>query len=138
MPLRVVPSPTGLPSKQQGYHSLDRKDVAIVDYIHNGLKLIMSCPSVLDLFSLLQVEVLRMVCERPEPQLCARLSDLLTDFVQCIPKGLSMDAKLLPWVRGQLPTMYTEIKRLRVQLWVNWSNWSAYTLLLGNKMVRSP
>lgn len=72
---------------QQGYHSLDRKDVAILDYIHNGLKLIMSCPSVLDLFSLLQVEVLRMVCERPEPQLCARLSDLLTDFVQCIPKG---------------------------------------------------
>ncbi|XP_006887075.1 PREDICTED: ubiquitin carboxyl-terminal hydrolase 38 [Elephantulus edwardii] len=72
---------------QQGYHSLDRKDVAILDYIHNGLKLIISCPSVLDLFSLLQVEVLRMVCERPEPQLCARLSDLLTDFVQCIPKG---------------------------------------------------
>jgi ubiquitin carboxyl-terminal hydrolase 35/38 len=72
---------------QQGYHSLDRKDVAILDYIHNGLRLIMSCPSVLDLFSLLQVEVLRMVCERPEPQLCARLSDLLTDFVQCIPKG---------------------------------------------------
>ncbi|XP_012884995.1 PREDICTED: ubiquitin carboxyl-terminal hydrolase 38 [Dipodomys ordii] len=72
---------------QQGYHSLDRKDVAILDYIHNGLKLIMSCPSVLDLFSLLQVEVLRMVCERPEPQFCARLSDLLTDFVQCIPKG---------------------------------------------------
>ncbi|XP_002716982.1 ubiquitin carboxyl-terminal hydrolase 38 isoform X1 [Oryctolagus cuniculus] len=72
---------------QQGYHSLDRKDVAILDYIHNGLKLIMSCPSVLDLFSLLQVEVLRMVCERPEPPLCARLSDLLTDFVQCIPKG---------------------------------------------------
>ncbi|XP_053438161.1 ubiquitin carboxyl-terminal hydrolase 38 isoform X2 [Nycticebus coucang] len=72
---------------QQGYHSLDRKDVAILDYIHNGLKLIMSCPSVLDLFSVLQVEVLRMVCERPEPQLCARLSDLLTDFVQCIPKG---------------------------------------------------
>lgn len=28
-----------------------------------------------------------MVCERPEPPLCARLSDLLTDFVQCIPKG---------------------------------------------------
>ncbi|XP_036095917.1 ubiquitin carboxyl-terminal hydrolase 38 isoform X2 [Molossus molossus] len=72
---------------QQGYHSLDRKDVAILDYIHNGLKLIMSCPSVLDLFSLLQVEVLRLVCERPEPLLCARLSDLLTDFVQCIPKG---------------------------------------------------
>lgn len=72
---------------QQGYGSLDRKDVAILDYIHNGLKLIMSCPSVLDLFGLLQVEVLRLVCERPEPALCARLSDLLSDFAQCVPKG---------------------------------------------------
>ncbi|XP_060035016.1 ubiquitin carboxyl-terminal hydrolase 38 isoform X4 [Erinaceus europaeus] len=72
---------------QQGYHSLDRRDVAILDYIHNGLKLIMSCPSVLDLFGLLQVEVLRLVCERPEPPLCARLCDLLADFAQCVPKG---------------------------------------------------
>ncbi|KAM4810135.1 ubiquitin carboxyl-terminal hydrolase 38 isoform 1-T2 [Rhinophrynus dorsalis] len=72
---------------QEGYRSLDRKDVAIIDYIHNGLKLIMSCPSVLDIFNVLQVEVLRIVCERPEPILCARLSELLTDFVQCIPKG---------------------------------------------------
>ncbi|KAM8969902.1 ubiquitin carboxyl-terminal hydrolase 38 [Sarcophilus harrisii] len=72
---------------QRGYHSLDRKDVAILDYIHNGLRLIMSCPSVLDLFSALQVEALRIVCERPEPALCARLCDLLGDFVQCVPKG---------------------------------------------------
>ncbi|KAM4707590.1 ubiquitin carboxyl-terminal hydrolase 38 [Discoglossus pictus] len=72
---------------QEGYRSLDRKDVAIIDYIHNGLKLIMSCPSVLDIFTILQVEVLRIVCERPEPLLCSRLSELLTDFVQCIPKG---------------------------------------------------
>lgn len=72
---------------QRGYHSLDRKDVAILDYIHSGLKLIMSCPSVLDLFGLLQAEVLRMVCERPEPPLCARLCDLLGDFAQCVPKG---------------------------------------------------
>lgn len=71
---------------QRGYHSLDRKDVAILDYIHSGLKLIMSCPSVLDLFGLLQAEVLRMVCERPEPPLCARLCDLLGDFAQCVPK----------------------------------------------------
>uniref|UniRef100_M3XHN9 Ubiquitin specific peptidase 38 n=1 Tax=Latimeria chalumnae TaxID=7897 RepID=M3XHN9_LATCH len=73
----------------QGYQSVDRKHVAILDYIHNGLKLIMSCPSVLDLFSILQVEVLRVVCERPAASLCARLSEILTDFVQCIPKGKS-------------------------------------------------
>uniref|UniRef100_A0A6I8SDB7 Ubiquitin-specific peptidase 38 n=1 Tax=Xenopus tropicalis TaxID=8364 RepID=A0A6I8SDB7_XENTR len=72
---------------QEGYRSLERKDVAILDYIHNGLKLIMSCPSILDIFSVLQVEVLRIVCERPEPFVAARLSELLTDFVQCIPKG---------------------------------------------------
>ncbi|XP_057582868.1 ubiquitin carboxyl-terminal hydrolase 38 [Hippopotamus amphibius kiboko] len=100
---------------QQGYHSLDRKDVAILDYIHNGLKLIMSCPSVLDLFSLLQVEVLRMVCERPEPQLCARLSDLLTDFVQCIPKGKLSITFCQQLVRtiGHFQCMSTQEKELR-------------------------
>ncbi|EHB11974.1 Ubiquitin carboxyl-terminal hydrolase 38 [Heterocephalus glaber] len=100
---------------QQGYHSLDRKDVAILDYIHNGLKLIMSCPSVLDLFSLLQVEVLRMVCERPEPQLCARLSDLLTDFVQCIPKGklsLTFCQQLVRTI-GHFQCVSTQEKELR-------------------------
>ncbi|KAB0369920.1 hypothetical protein FD755_017882 [Muntiacus reevesi] len=100
---------------QQGYHSLDRKDVAIVDYIHNGLKLIMSCPSVLDLFSLLQVEVLRMVCERPEPQLCARLSELLTDFVQCIPKGKLSITFCQQLVRtiGHFQCVSTQEKELR-------------------------
>ncbi|XP_037351795.1 ubiquitin carboxyl-terminal hydrolase 38 isoform X1 [Talpa occidentalis] len=100
---------------QQGYHSLDRKDVAILDYIHNGLKLIMSCPSVLDLFSLLQVEVLRMVCERPEPQLCARLSDLLTDFVQCIPKGKLSVTFCQQLVRtiGHFQCVSTQEKELR-------------------------
>uniref|UniRef100_A0A5F5Q2G8 Ubiquitin specific peptidase 38 n=1 Tax=Equus caballus TaxID=9796 RepID=A0A5F5Q2G8_HORSE len=101
--------------RQQGYHSLDRKDVAILDYIHNGLKLIMSCPSVLDLFSLLQVEVLRMVCERPEPQLCARLSDLLTDFVQCIPKGKLSITFCQQLVRtiGHFQCVSTQEKELR-------------------------
>ncbi|XP_066891680.1 ubiquitin carboxyl-terminal hydrolase 38 isoform X2 [Kogia breviceps] len=100
---------------QQGYHSLDRKDVAILDYIHNGLKLIMSCPSVLDLFSLLQVEVLRMVCERPEPHLCARLSDLLTDFVQCIPKGKLSITFCQQLVRtiGHFQCVSTQEKELR-------------------------
>ncbi|XP_005369598.1 ubiquitin carboxyl-terminal hydrolase 38 [Microtus ochrogaster] len=100
---------------QQGYHSLDRKDVAILDYIHNGLKLIMSCPSVLDLFSLLQVEVLRLVCERPEPQLCARLSDLLTDFVQCVPKGKLAITFCQQLVRtiGHFQCVSTQEKELR-------------------------
>lgn len=100
---------------QQGYHSLDRKDVAILDYIHNGLKLIMSCPSVLDLFSLLQVEVLRMVCERPEPLLCARLSDLLTDFVQCVPKGKLSITFCQQLVRtiGHFQCVSTQEKELR-------------------------
>lgn len=71
---------------QQGYGTLDRKDPAIVDYIHSCLRLLISCPSVLDIFSVLQVEVLRVVCERPEPVLCARLAGMLSDFVQCIPR----------------------------------------------------
>lgn len=100
---------------QQGYHSVDRKDVAILDYIHNGLKLIMSCPSVLDLFSLLQVEVLRMVCERPEPLFCARLSDLLTDFVQCVPKGKLSITFCQQLVRtiGHFQCVSTQEKELR-------------------------
>ncbi|KAE8300299.1 Ubiquitin carboxyl-terminal hydrolase 38 [Larimichthys crocea] len=74
---------------QQGYGQLDRKDPAIIDYIHCCLRLLISCPSVLEIFSVIQVEVLRMVCERPEPALCARLNTLLSDFVQCIPRDKS-------------------------------------------------
>lgn len=71
---------------QQGYGQLDHRDPAIIDYIHCCLRLLISCPSVLEIFSMIQVEVLRMVCEHPEPALCARLSTLLSDFVQCIPR----------------------------------------------------
>lgn len=74
---------------QQGYGQLDHKDPAMIDYIHCCLRLLISCPSVLEIFSVIQVEVLRMVCERPEPALCARLSTLLSDFVQCIPRDKS-------------------------------------------------
>uniref|UniRef100_A0A7N8WV99 Ubiquitin specific peptidase 38 n=1 Tax=Mastacembelus armatus TaxID=205130 RepID=A0A7N8WV99_9TELE len=74
---------------QQGYGQLDRKDPAIIDYIHCCLRLLISCPLVLEIFNVIQVEVLRMVCERPEPALCARLSTLLSDFVQCIPRDKS-------------------------------------------------
>ncbi|KAK1174891.1 ubiquitin carboxyl-terminal hydrolase 38-like isoform X1 [Acipenser oxyrinchus oxyrinchus] len=74
---------------QNGYGHVDRKDLIIIDYIHSCLRLLISCPSVLEIFSILRVEVLRIVCERPEPQLCARLSTMLSDFMQCIPKDKS-------------------------------------------------
>ncbi|NXF51707.1 UBP38 hydrolase, partial [Oceanites oceanicus] len=72
---------------QRGYGELSNRDPAILDYIQAGLRLIMSCPSVLELFELLQVEALRLVCERPAPPLCARLCQLLGDFPQCLPRG---------------------------------------------------
>nr|DBA28977.1 TPA: hypothetical protein GDO54_009253 [Pyxicephalus adspersus] len=100
---------------QEGYGSLDPKDVAIIDYIHSGLKLIMSCPSILDIFAVLQVEVLRIVCERPEPSLCARLSELLSDFVQCVPKGKMSIAFCQQLVRtiGHFQCISTLEKELR-------------------------
>uniref|UniRef100_A0A8C6Z1I7 Ubiquitin carboxyl-terminal hydrolase n=1 Tax=Nothoprocta perdicaria TaxID=30464 RepID=A0A8C6Z1I7_NOTPE len=72
---------------QHGYGQLSARDPAILDYIQAGLRLIMSCPSVLELFEVLQVEALRLVCERPAPPLCARLCQLLSDFPQCLPHG---------------------------------------------------
>lgn len=74
---------------QQGYGQLDHRDPAIIDYVHCCLRLLISCPSVLEIFCVIQVEVLRMVCEHPEPALCARLSTLLSDFMQCIPRDKS-------------------------------------------------
>ncbi|XP_039606124.1 ubiquitin carboxyl-terminal hydrolase 38 [Polypterus senegalus] len=74
---------------QQGYGPLESKSPVIIDYIHSCLKLLFSCPSVLEIFGVIQVEVLRVICERPNPQYCARLSSMLLDFVQCIPKGKS-------------------------------------------------
>ncbi|XP_068135627.1 ubiquitin carboxyl-terminal hydrolase 38 [Hyperolius riggenbachi] len=100
---------------QEGYGSVERKDVSIIDYIHSGLKLIMSCPSVLEIFAILQVEVLRIVCERPEPLLCARLSELLSDFVQCVPKGKMSIAFCQQLVRtiGHFQCISTVEKELR-------------------------
>uniref|UniRef100_A0AAR2KVN2 Ubiquitin carboxyl-terminal hydrolase n=1 Tax=Pygocentrus nattereri TaxID=42514 RepID=A0AAR2KVN2_PYGNA len=71
---------------QQGYGSLDRRDPAILDFLHGCLRLLLSCPAVLELAPLMQTEVLRMVCERPEAALCAKLAALLTDFPQCVPR----------------------------------------------------
>lgn len=62
-------------------------DPAVLDYVQAGLRLLISCPAVLDLFALLQEEALRLVGERPPAPLCARLCQLLSDFPQCLPRG---------------------------------------------------
>lgn len=62
-------------------------DPAVLDYIQAGLRLLISCPAVLELFALLQEEALRLVGERPPAPLCARLCQLLGDFPQCLPRG---------------------------------------------------
>ncbi|XP_051560350.1 ubiquitin carboxyl-terminal hydrolase 38-like isoform X1 [Myxocyprinus asiaticus] len=71
---------------QQGYGSLDRRDPVILDFLHGSLRLLISCPAVLDLAPQLQTEVLRIICERPEPAICAKLAIILTDFPQCVPR----------------------------------------------------
>uniref|UniRef100_A0A8C1AWM8 Ubiquitin carboxyl-terminal hydrolase n=1 Tax=Cyprinus carpio carpio TaxID=630221 RepID=A0A8C1AWM8_CYPCA len=72
--------------RQQGYGSLDCRDPAILDFLHSSLRLLISCPAVLELAPLLQTEVLRIICERPEPATCAKLATILTDFPQCVPR----------------------------------------------------
>ncbi|XP_053111266.1 ubiquitin carboxyl-terminal hydrolase 38 [Hemicordylus capensis] len=62
-------------------------DPAVLDYIQVCLRLLISCPAVLELFALLQGEALRLVGERPPAPLCARLCQLLGDFPQCLPRG---------------------------------------------------
>ncbi|KAK7161615.1 hypothetical protein R3I94_004333 [Phoxinus phoxinus] len=71
---------------QQGYSSLESRDPAILDFLHGSLRLLISCPAVLELAPLLQTEVLRIICERPEPATCAKLATILTDFPQCVPR----------------------------------------------------
>ncbi|KAM6440644.1 ubiquitin carboxyl-terminal hydrolase 38 isoform 1-T1 [Liasis olivaceus] len=60
---------------------------SVLDYVQTGLRLLISCPAVLELFALLQREALRLVGERPPAPLCARLCQLLSDFPQCLPRG---------------------------------------------------
>ncbi|XP_026885696.2 ubiquitin carboxyl-terminal hydrolase 38 [Electrophorus electricus] len=71
---------------QQGCGTLDRRDPAILDFLHSCLRLLISCPAVLELAPVVRAEALRIVCERPEAVLCARLAALLADFPQCVPR----------------------------------------------------
>ncbi|XP_019389950.1 PREDICTED: ubiquitin carboxyl-terminal hydrolase 38 isoform X1 [Crocodylus porosus] len=70
-----------------GYGERRRGDPAVLDYVRAGLRLLISCPSVLELFEALRAEALRLLGERPGPPLCARLCQLLADFPQCLPRG---------------------------------------------------
>ncbi|MBN3281976.1 UBP38 hydrolase, partial [Polyodon spathula] len=70
-----------------GYGPLEKRSHQIFHYIQTGLRFVADSPSSLDLFHLLQIEVLRIVCERPGPKLCARVSKLLSLYPQCIPSG---------------------------------------------------
>ncbi|XP_053478021.1 ubiquitin carboxyl-terminal hydrolase 38 [Ictalurus furcatus] len=70
-----------------GYGPLDRRDPAILDFLHGCLRLLISCPAVLELAPTLQTEVLRMVCERPDAAFCSKLATLLSDFPQCVSRN---------------------------------------------------
>ncbi|XP_029458064.1 ubiquitin carboxyl-terminal hydrolase 35 [Rhinatrema bivittatum] len=75
---------------QEGYGPLGKRNPYILDYIHLGLQFVLESPSVGDIYSLLQIELLRIVCERPGPKLCARISKLLIQYPPCIPTGKHM------------------------------------------------
>nr|XP_033803618.1 ubiquitin carboxyl-terminal hydrolase 35 [Geotrypetes seraphini]XP_033803619.1 ubiquitin carboxyl-terminal hydrolase 35 [Geotrypetes seraphini]XP_033803620.1 ubiquitin carboxyl-terminal hydrolase 35 [Geotrypetes seraphini] len=72
---------------QEGYGPLAKRNPYILDYIHLGLQFVLESPSVGDICSLLQIELLRIVCERTGPKRCAKISKLLTEYPQCTPAG---------------------------------------------------
>ncbi|XP_063996341.1 ubiquitin carboxyl-terminal hydrolase 35 [Pogoniulus pusillus] len=72
---------------QEGYGPLGKRSQHVLDYIQLGLQFILESPSANSIFSLLRIEVLRKVCERPSPKQCAKISRLLVQHPQCIPSG---------------------------------------------------
>ncbi|KAM4795218.1 ubiquitin carboxyl-terminal hydrolase 35 [Rhinophrynus dorsalis] len=72
---------------QEGYGTLGKRSTYILDYIHLGLQFVLDKPATEDIFRLLRIEVLRMVCERPGLKLCVKISKLLMPYSQCIPVG---------------------------------------------------
>lgn len=72
---------------RDGYLPLGRWSPQIFLYLQTGLCFVADAPSAPDLFHLLQIEVLRMVCERPGPELCEQLSRLLSRCPRCVPSG---------------------------------------------------
>uniref|UniRef100_A0A672V4P8 Ubiquitin carboxyl-terminal hydrolase n=1 Tax=Strigops habroptila TaxID=2489341 RepID=A0A672V4P8_STRHB len=72
---------------QEGYGPLGKRSHYVLDYIQLGLQFVLESPSANSIFSLLRIEVLRKVCERPSPKQCAKISKLLIQHPQCIPTG---------------------------------------------------
>ncbi|XP_040278582.1 ubiquitin carboxyl-terminal hydrolase 35 [Bufo bufo] len=72
---------------QEGYGSLGKRHAYILDYIHHGLQFVSDKPSAEEIFRLLRIEVLRIVCERPSLSICVRVSKLLSCYPQCVPEG---------------------------------------------------
>ncbi|XP_067890013.1 ubiquitin carboxyl-terminal hydrolase 35-like isoform X3 [Heterodontus francisci] len=72
---------------QDGYGTLTIRNVGILDYIQLGLKYIEDNSSADEVFHALQIELLRIVCEKPGSKLCASISKLLAEFPRCIPSG---------------------------------------------------
>ncbi|XP_042190263.1 ubiquitin carboxyl-terminal hydrolase 35 isoform X2 [Callorhinchus milii] len=72
---------------QDGYGTLSRRNIGVLECIQLGLKYIEDSDSAYRVFQALQIELLRIVCERPGPKLCATLCKLLSEFPQSIPSG---------------------------------------------------
>ncbi|XP_030414040.1 ubiquitin carboxyl-terminal hydrolase 35 [Gopherus evgoodei] len=72
---------------QEGYGPAGKRSPYVLDYIHLGLQFVLESPYASDIFSLLRIEVLRKVCERPGPKQCAKISKLLSQHPQCVPTG---------------------------------------------------
>ncbi|XP_035289171.1 ubiquitin carboxyl-terminal hydrolase 35-like [Anguilla anguilla] len=72
---------------RNGYPPLGRRSPQIFLYLETGLRCLADTPSAPDLFHLLQIEVLRIVCERPGPELCEQLARLLSRCPRCVPSG---------------------------------------------------
>ncbi|KGL85282.1 Ubiquitin carboxyl-terminal hydrolase 38, partial [Tinamus guttatus] len=83
---------------QHGYGQLSARDPAILDYIQAGLRLIMSCPSVLELFEVLQVEALRLGGGGPAtPPFARRCQQLVRSMAHFQSQG-SREAELRLYV----------------------------------------
>ncbi|XP_078259246.1 ubiquitin carboxyl-terminal hydrolase 35-like isoform X1 [Rhinoraja longicauda] len=71
---------------QDGYGTMSKGSSDILEYIQLGLKYIQGNTSV-EAFHALQIELLRIVCEKPGSKLCACICKLLAEYPQCIPSG---------------------------------------------------
>nr|XP_023656425.1 ubiquitin carboxyl-terminal hydrolase 35 isoform X3 [Paramormyrops kingsleyae] len=72
---------------REGYGPVGRQSPLIFHYLQVGLLLVANTPSTLNLFHMVQIEILRIVCERPGPEVCEQLARLLNTCPQCAPSG---------------------------------------------------